>query len=462
MSDSSQAPAPRWENDDADNGSGFPAPTTVQTSAPPAPAPQPTPAPMPQPVPQPQQPAPQQQPAPAQANGQGAYGDWGPSDPSHGQPAPQQKQPYAPVPAVPGWPQQQPPDTDPGQGVPGHDLPSNAVTQPPRPSAERLLNRIDEARTEVERPQSGWRSFIYNLTGGRWNPGLSPEEKHEIHLRKIIRTPLNGDLKVVMIWAQKGGIGKTSLTANVGIALATNRPDDILVLDVNPDGGSLAIRLPKTSRHTVLDLRDALQAYQAGRLASFTPNDLDKFANTAEHRLRAIVMPPGSKPKNPLTRDDFLMLIDALRTISRYKVVLVDCGTDLSSPVMDGVLEEADMMVVPTSTIKDEAVVTIGGLEALVAEKCDDLVRNAIAVVIDKQPTDSRPGMQAGINRTTGEIRSLFGAVTGNMVEVPYDPSIRVGGIIDPDALSPASTKAYLEVGATLVASLSRAEMTSS
>lgn len=314
----------------------------------------------------------------------------------------------------------------------------------------------------MTRPETGWRAALYALTGGRYNPGLSKEERETGNLLAGINGPLDGSLKVVMIWSQKGGMGKTTLVANLGIALAQNRPDKVLTLDTNPDGGSLAIRVPQTTSNTILDLRDRLREHEqkirAGQPSLLGTNDLDAYINNAKHRLRSIVMPPGTKPRNPLTGDDFQLIIRALRQMTDYKVVLVDCGTDLSSPVMDGVLAEADQMIVVASTKKDEAVVTVGGLEALVTEGEGDLVRNAVTVMVDKAPADTRAEVRAEVSRTSKAVRDQFGQVTSGVVSAPYDPRIAIGGLLNPADLSEASTKAYLEVGARMIQALRDAE----
>lgn len=357
----------------------------------------------------------------------------------------------------PAWEEVGPASAAPAQPEPAPGSPGSA-----KPSADGLLRDIDVARRDVQRPHRGWQSLAYKLTGGRWNPGLSPEEQHAVARRGDITAALNGDLKVVVVFSQKGGMGKTTAVTNLGISLAQNRPDAILGLDVNPDGGSLAIRVPQTSQHTILGLRDKLRAYEQAQRSGvpmpFGTNDLDRYINNAKHRFRTIVMPPGSKPKHPLTGEDFQLIIRALRAMTAYKVILIDCGTDLSAPVMDGVLAEADQLIVAASTVKDEAVVTIGGLEALVAEGQGDLVRDAITIMIEKNPKDPRADAQRAIDRTSAAIRTQFGQVTKEIVSVPYDSRIRAGGLIDPSEVSSATVDAYLEVGSRVIKSLIDAE----
>lgn len=427
VSDPSAFPPPTWSDVDSPEPS-----TSEPTQAEPSRVPSTTPAAQPAtgPSPRPAQDPPAEQPAP-------------PADPAPAHSAPA---PPAPAPSAEPEPEPEPP------------APPVVV----RPSASDLLTSIASAHTEIQRPEAGWRAAVYNISGGKWNPGLSPEEQHLYDLRANVNTPLNGDLKVVFVYAQKGGMGKTTLVTNLGIALAQNRPDAVLGLDVNPDGGSLAIRVPTTTKRTILDFRDALRAFERsasqGGGSTFGTNDIDRYVNHASHRFGTIVMPPGTKPQHPLTGDDLVLIIRALRAMTAYKFVIIDCGTDLSAPVMDGVLSEADMMVVAASTIKDEAVVTIGGLEALVAEGRADLVEDAITVMIEKNAKDPRADAQRAIDLTADKIRSQFAQVTKEVISAPYDSRIRIGGVLDPNDISSASTKAYLTTAARLVHHLKEAE----
>ena len=73
-----------------------------------------------------------------------------------------------------------------------------------------------------------------------------------------------------------GGIGKTSTTAGVGLALARYRGDRIIALDANPDAGDLYERTcPGTPPATLTDL-----AAHAGDVQSMT--DLARFTGLAE------------------------------------------------------------------------------------------------------------------------------------------------------------------------------------
>lgn len=322
---------------------------------------------------------------------------------------------------------------------------------PERGGSNDLFDQISRHQKKVVRPESGIRGALYNITNGRVNLGLSKAESDKAALVEAVQAPIYGDVKHIAVWSQKGGVGKTTTSARVGVTLATNRTDRILALDVNPDGGSLAVRVPRTTERHILNLRDAI------RSGYLSPADFDRFVNHAPHRLDSIVMPPGKKPKNPLTGNDYLMIAKALQERYSYKFIITDCGTNLSDSVMDGVLRTADQLVVVTPTTVDEATVAAGGLEALTDEGYGHLVSNAVTAIVEKAPKDPNVDTQRQINESAQTVRDHFERLTRKVVSLPYDSRIFLGDVFDPGAISEESQMAELELTKEIVQGLANA-----
>lgn len=310
-------------------------------------------------------------------------------------------------------------------------------------TAETLMENIGSGATV--RPEAGMRGFLYRVSNGRINLGRSAHESLEDQLRARVRQPLGDGVYHVMIFAQKGGVGKTTITTAVGVTTAGLRTDKITGVDVNPDGGSLAIRVPRTTTKTVLDLRDALRAGEV------SPVEFDRYVNHASHRFDTIVMPPGMKPEYPLSADDHRMISEALEKKYPYKIVYTDCGTNVTDDVMASVIPKAHQMIVVTTTVQDEATVTAGGLDSLERMGRGDLVRNAVTVLVEKAPRDSNVDTQRIIDKTAADIEHWFEQRTSTVIKVPYDSVIRLGKIYDPAAVSDSSRLAHLKVGAEVM-----------
>ena len=89
----------------------------------------------------------------------------------------------------------------------------------PSLSSARLL------RPAKRPPQSGWRRFVYVLSGRMINPGESPADVRRRELTARVNQPLLGCYKIAML-SLKGGVGKTTITATLGrhVLLAARRP----------------------------------------------------------------------------------------------------------------------------------------------------------------------------------------------------------------------------------------------
>src|SRR5699024_863550 len=112
-------------------------------------------------------------------------------------------------------------------------------------------------------------------------------------------------------------------------------------------------------------------------------------------------------------------------------------------------------LVTVATTIRDEAAVTLGGLDALSKDGYEDLVSNSVTMMVHKQLNDPDVQEQRRIDRETREIRSWFRDTTSAVVDVPYDSALRRGGVIDLSKISDATHLAYLRGSAEVTTALS-------
>ena len=62
-------------------------------------------------------------------------------------------------------------------------------------------------------------------------------------------------MRVIGVTSGKGGVGKTTITTLIGMAMSLVREDRVLGIDANPDRGTLAERVELKSDRTVRDER---------------------------------------------------------------------------------------------------------------------------------------------------------------------------------------------------------------
>src|SRR5918998_6605889 len=117
----------------------------------------------------------------------------------------------------------------------------------------------------------GWRRAVLRATGGVINPGPSAAEVRWRGLLHRIRRPLIQSHRIA-VSSIKGGVGKTTVATLLGLVMAENRGDRVIVLDANPDAGTLADRLTGdtsvTVRHMLENLESARSLSDVSRYTS--------------------------------------------------------------------------------------------------------------------------------------------------------------------------------------------------
>ena len=118
-------------------------------------------------------------------------------------------------------------------------------------TADRLL---DAERRPRHPPEGSWSRTVYNLTFGAVNLGDSAAVRARKALDSRIRTPLEGSARFVPVLTRKGGVGKTTVTTLLGMALASYREDRIIAIDANPDRGTLSDRFTERPVATIREV----------------------------------------------------------------------------------------------------------------------------------------------------------------------------------------------------------------
>jgi putative peptide zinc metalloprotease protein len=282
-------------------------------------------------------------------------------------------------------------------------------------------------------PAQGWRHGLYSVSGGRINVGPSPAEQRAQERIDRVRAPLRGPRRVVTL-SRKGGAGKTTTTLMLGHTLATHRGDRIVALDANPDAGSLIYRVRRESPATVTNLlgeRDLITKYA----------DLREYTSQAPSRLEVIASDNDPTISQALGDRDYRVVLDLLS--QHYNLMLVDTGTGILDSAIQGILREADQVVVVMPPALDGARVAAGTLDWLDQHGHADLVSSAVAVI------NTTRNRQRWLQ--LDEIENHFSARCAGTVRIPWDPALDSGAAVDLDDLRAGTRDAYLEL-AELVA----------
>ncbi|HEU4946156.1 MAG TPA: MinD/ParA family protein [Kribbella sp.] len=303
----------------------------------------------------------------------------------------------------------------------------SAVAEPVPPGAS-IFTEQTMLRPRVPQPKQGWRRGVYVASNGRLNIGPSAAERREQQRIERVRTPLRGPRRVVTL-SRKGGAGKTTTTLMLGHTFAVHRGDRVVALDANPDAGSLIYRVHRESPATVTTMlgeRELITRYA----------DIRGYTSQAATRLEVVASDDDPRITQALGDRDYRNAINLLA--KHYNLIMVDTGTGILDSAIQGILREADQIVVVMPPALDGARVAAATLDWLDQHGHADLVETAVAVI---NTTRGKPRWLQ-----LDEIEKHFATRCAGTVRIPWDPALEAGAVTELDDLRPATRDAYLEL----------------
>jgi MinD-like ATPase involved in chromosome partitioning or flagellar assembly len=301
-------------------------------------------------------------------------------------------------------------------------------------TADRL---IDLNRTTRPAPHGGFNRFLYEASLHLVNLGDSAKVQAYKALSQRIQKRFEGGARFVPVLTRKGGVGKTTITALLGMALADARDDRVIAIDANPDRGTLAERVDRQTRETVRDV-----VSRASSIGGYT--DFSAFVSRDETRLD--ILASDTDPTLSEAFDDNDYNVVAGLAARYYSLVLTDCGTGIVHSVMRATLQRADSVVIVSGGSVDEARLASETLTWLEANGYGELVRNAVVAI--------NLATQGTHLVKVDEIEAHFQSRVREIVRIPYDPQLAAGSVINWHELRPVTQHAARELAALVVEGL--------
>ena len=309
----------------------------------------------------------------------------------------------------------------------------------PEPAAmlteDRLLDRSGRERVA---PEGAWQRLLYESTFRTVNVGDSRAARERKALDRRIGESFEHGARFVPVLTRKGGVGKTTVTTLLGMALAEVRDDRVIAIDANPDRGTLAERVPKSTGATVRDVVNL-----AAGIAGFT--DFAELVSKDPTRLHVLASDSDPLLSEAFDEDDYNVVADQAARF--YSIVLTDCGTGVVHSVMKPTLERADGLVIVSGGSIDEARLASETLTWLEANGFGDLVSRAVVAL--------NTATQGTNVVKLDEIEDHFLSRVREVVRIPYDPYLAAGSVIEWSRLSTYTREAARELAAVVVEGMS-------
>jgi MinD-like ATPase involved in chromosome partitioning or flagellar assembly len=261
------------------------------------------------------------------------------------------------------------------------------------------------------RPGSGWRKAVHAATFGLVNLGPSRDEQRDAQLESVIRSPLRGYYKVGVLG--KGGVGKTSVAASVGSVFAELRPADrVVAVDADTAFGRLGSRIDPMTHGSYWELA--------------ADQNLQTFADLQTrvgHNAAGLYVLAG-EPATSRRVLDPAVYREAIRRLDRhFTISIVDCGSTMDAPVTQEALRDVDALIVVSSPWADGASAAAQTMEWLYKHARTDLLQRTVVVLNDSDGHADK--------KTRSILAQQFASRGQIVVEVPFDPHLRPGGVID-------------------------------
>lgn len=235
----------------------------------------------------------------------------------------------------------------------------------------------------------------------------------------------------------KGGVGKTTVSACVGLTLARYRPDRVIAVDANLHAGTLADRLvPGEPRATVQHLLDDLLDPAVSINAV---SDIDRYVHLAD-RLTVLAGHHDPSVGAAFAGDDYAELISALGRF--YHLIVADCGTSLADGAMRALLDHANTLLLVATPGDDAVILAKKTLHWLTHHGYPHLVDNCIAVMC--HPSGSAPF-------TPHTVQSWIASSCPTVIDIPADPRLAQGAVLRLDELTVDVRAAYMSLAAAVI-----------
>ena len=308
----------------------------------------------------------------------------------------------------------------------------------PEPAAMLTADRLLDASAKFRAaPESGWRRFVFFISLKLINLGDSPKVKARKAMDAKIGALLEGGTKYIPVLTRKGGVGKTTISTLLGMALAQVREDRVIAIDANPDRGTLAERVSKSTRFTVRDVVN-----RAASIDGFA--EFSNMVSRDETRLDVLASDADPMLSEAFNEGDYNVVADMAARY--YSLVITDCGTGIVHSVMRPTLQRASTLVIVSGGSVDEARLASETLTWLEANGFGELVRNSVVAL--------NTATQATLLVKLDEIEQHFKTRVRSVVRIPYDSALAAGSVIKFNELNKQTREAARELAAEVVGSI--------
>jgi putative peptide zinc metalloprotease protein len=219
----------------------------------------------------------------------------------------------------------------------------------------------------------------------------------------------------------------------VGATFAALRGDRVVAVDANPDAGNLAHRIAGDCQRTITDLlADAARVRSFATMRGYT-------SQCTESRLEVLASDDDARIAQALDRGAYRQVVTLLDHF--YNLILLDTGTGILDSANQGLLNEADQLVLVVRPALDGARAGAQTLDWLEEHGHADLVSSAVVVI---------NGVERESDPIVSYTRKHFQSRCAQVRTVPWDRTLEAGGRTTLSSLHSSTRQAFVDVAAAV------------
>ncbi|WP_246958359.1 hypothetical protein [Brachybacterium sp. Marseille-Q7125] len=284
---------------------------------------------------------------------------------------------------------------------------------------------------------------------------LEHRRREEQEQRRLIQTNFQG-CRTILVANPKGGSRKTTSTWLLAATLGIIRGGGVIAWDANETMGSLGERsIQDMHSRTVVDLLEQA-AHQFDSVDGNRLGTLDRFVRSQQDAHFSVLASDEDATRQDIVDDEGFDRVHEI--LSRFsRMILVDTGNNIRASHFLAAVETADQLVIPIAAGHDSANAAHKMMRALSAAGHADLVRSAVVLIHDLEPTaDADHEYIDTVKAIATDLEDQVAAI----VPIPFDNALKGGGQIRYDTLTPATQRAYTHAAAAVATTLRRTTLT--
>ena len=206
--------------------------------------------------------------------------------------------------------------------------------------------------------------------------------------------------RLIVVYSPKGGVGTTTVSVNLALAIAAREANQVALVDFTPMGGHVATNLDLRPKQTVAELVADFQGMTSPELLKGT------YLIRHERGLLVLAGSPGPSTRELMTGEEATKILETVLAV--VPIVVVDLGSHFDERVVSAIDAADDVIVVVTPDFP--ALKSVHAFFEYLGQSGSRA----------SEPTIVVNEMYALQTLTPGDIESALGRRVA--IRIPYDP----------------------------------------